>query len=124
MASPPSCASAERAQRRTSAGVARPVAPALGFALGGLAYSLAFAATVGPVAMATVGDRTRGAGLVLLLAVLFVPELLAPWTATLLPRGWHELTSIPAALAAVRDGIAAPVERGEAMARGLAGLTA
>ena len=53
-----------------------------------------------------------------------MPELLAPWTAWLLPGGWHELTSVPAALAAVRAGVAAPMEGAEPLARALAGLVA
>ena len=63
--------------------------------------------------------RSAGAGAtggaLALLAVLALPELLSPWTATpLLPRGWHELTSIPAALAAVRAGVMAPAATGAA----------
>jgi hypothetical protein len=74
--------------------------------LGAVAYALAFAATVGPVAMATVGGRSRGLGYLALLSVLALPEALAPWTSDLLPPGWRELTSIPAALDAVRHGVA------------------
>ena len=73
---------------------------------GALAYALAFAATLGPVAMATVGGRSRGLGYLALLSVLALPEALAPWTSDLLPPGWRELTSIPAALDAVRHGVA------------------
>jgi hypothetical protein len=65
--------------------------------LAAFVYALAFSVTLGPVAMAALGGRSR-AGLVL-------PELLAPWTAALLPSGWRELTSIPAALEAVRTGV-------------------
>jgi hypothetical protein len=104
--------------------VAQPVAPAARTALAGLAYALAFAATIGPIAMATLGARTRAGGYLSLLAVLVVPELLAPWTASLLPGGWHELTSVPAALAAVRAGVASPVEGAEPLARAVAGLVA
>lgn len=73
--------------------------------LGALAYALAFAATLGPLAMATVGGRSRGLGYLALLSVLALPEALAPWTSDLLP-GCRELTSIPAALDAVRHGVA------------------
>ncbi len=89
-----------------------------------LVYVLAFAATVGPVAMAALGARTRAGGYVTLLAVLALPELLAPWTSDLLPRGWTELTSIPAALAAVRIGVTHPLEAGAHAARAAAGLAA
>jgi hypothetical protein len=70
-----------------------------------LVFALAFAGTLGPVAMATLGAASRGRGYSWLLLVLVVPELLAPWTKELLPPGWKELTSIPAALEAVRSGV-------------------
>jgi hypothetical protein len=98
--------------------------PVLRTGAAALVYALAFAATVGPVAMAALGARTRAGGYVTLLAVLALPELLAPWTSDLLPPGWKELTSIPAALAAVRVGVAHPVAAGAHAARGAAGLAA
>ncbi|MGD0530658.1 MAG: hypothetical protein ABSE49_36330 [Polyangiaceae bacterium] len=104
--------------------VAHPTLAAARTSLAALVYALAFAATLGPVAMATLGSRTRSGGLLTLLAVLAVPELVSSWTMTLLPRGWHELTSIPAALAAVRAGVAAPAAMALPMVRGLAGLAA
>jgi hypothetical protein len=104
--------------------VAHPIAPAVRAAIAALVYALAFAGTIGPIAMATLGARTRAGGYLSLLAVLVVPELLAPWTASLLPSGWHELTSVPAALAAVRAGVASPVEGAEPLARAVAGLVA
>jgi hypothetical protein len=70
-----------------------------------LVYALAFSVTVGPLAMAALGGRSRAGGYLTLLAVLVLPELLAPWTRALLPAGWRELTSIPAALEAVRAGV-------------------
>jgi hypothetical protein len=70
-----------------------------------LVYALAFAATIGPLAMAALGARSRAGGYFGLLAVLVLPELLAPWTGALLPKGWRELTSIPAALEALRTGV-------------------
>jgi hypothetical protein len=93
-------------------------------AAGAVAYALAFAATMGPVAMATLGSRSRPGGYLAFLAIVALPELLAPWTASLLPAGWHELTSIPAALAAIRSGVAEPLAHGSALARALAGLCA
>lgn len=104
--------------------VAHPALAAARTSLAAFVYALAFAATLGPVAMATLGSRTRSAGLLTLIAVLAVPELASSWTMTLLPRGWHELTSIPAALAAVRAGVAAPSALALPMVRGLAGLAA
>ncbi|MDP9000705.1 MAG: hypothetical protein M3O46_11405, partial [Myxococcota bacterium] len=87
-------------------------------------YAVAFAVTIGPVAMASLGARSRVGGYFALLAILVVPELLAPWTSALLPRDWHELTSIPAALEAVRDGFAWPFEAWRRGARAVAGLSA
>ncbi len=55
---------------------------------------------------------------------MVVPELLEPWTSAVLPRGWTELTSIPAALAAVRAGVLAPAANGASAARAVAGLAA
>jgi len=104
--------------------VAHPGLTAVRTSAAALAYALAFAATVGPVAMAAVGSRTRAGGFLALVAVLALPELLSPWTAAWLPHGWHELTSIPAALAAVRAGVAAPAAMAVPMARALAGLAA
>lgn len=74
-------------------------------ALAAFAYALAFSVTLGPLAMAALGTGARGVGYVSLAVVIGVPELLASWTAPLLPPGWHELTSIPSALAAVAVGI-------------------
>jgi hypothetical protein len=104
--------------------VARPWWPAARASLAALAYALAFAATIGPVAMATLGGRSRPGGYFTLLAVLVVPELLAPWTGALLPEGWHELTSLPAALGAVRAGVASPTTMAAPLARAIAGLAA
>ena len=92
--------------------------------VGAMAYALVFAVTVGPVALAALGARTRAGGYLTLLAVLVLPEVLGSWTARLLPRGWHELTSIPSALDAVRVGASHPVVSGAHAARALAGLAA
>jgi len=104
--------------------VAHPAFAAMRNGAAGMVYALAFAATLGPVAMAALGARTRSGGYLTLLGVLVLPELVSRWTAALLPHGWHELTSIPAALAAVRAGVAAPATMGLPMARALAGLGA
>jgi hypothetical protein len=101
-----------------------PVQAAARSGVAALAYALAFSATIGPVAMAALSARTRAGGYVTLLAVLVVPELLLPWTSEMLPRGWNELASIPAALEAVRAGAAAPLHAGAQAARALAALAA
>jgi hypothetical protein len=102
---------------------AHPALPALKATASGLAYGLGFAVTLGPVAMATLGARTKAGGYLGLLAVVVVPELLAPWTTKLLPRGWHELTSIPAALEALATGFGG-VDDAVHFARALTGLAA
>ncbi len=87
-----------------------------------LAYALAFAATLGPVTMAALGARSRLTGYLSLLVVLAVPELVAPWTSGFLPPGWSELTSIPAALDARREAVAAPIAMAAHGARAFAVL--
>ena len=96
--------------------------PAAQACVAALVYSAAFAATLGPVAMAALAARTRAVGYMTFLAVLVLPEATARWTTALLPRGWHELTSIPAALAAIQEGVLAPESAGFAMARAIAAL--
>jgi hypothetical protein len=104
--------------------VAHPALVAARATFAALVYSLAFAATLGPVALAALGARSRGTGYVALLAVVVIPELLAPWTSALLPHGWDELTSIPAALEAVGRGAASPIHGAMHLLRGLAILAA
>jgi hypothetical protein len=87
-------------------------------------FALFFAATIGPLAVATLGGRSRGGGYLGLLTVLVLPELLTPWTKDLLPAGWRELTSIPAALEAVRSGVQAAGPASVHAARAAAGLVA
>jgi len=103
---------------------ARPTEALLRSSAGALAYSLAFGLIVGPVAMATLGARARLRGYVALLLVVVLPDLAASWTERhLLPDGWSELASIPAALGALR---AAAFNRPDWLrcARALAGLIA
>jgi hypothetical protein len=97
--------------------------PAVQTTLGALAYGLAFAMTIAPVALAALSASTRTGGYLSLLAVLALPELAAPWTSALLPHGWAELTSIPSALAAVGAVFASPAAAVHA-ARALVGLLA
>ncbi len=106
-----------------AASLARPTGLALQVTVGALAYVLAFAATIAPVAFAALGARSRVAGYLSLVAVVGLPEILAPWTSQALPRGWSELTSIPAALSAVGGAFAST---GAALhaARALVGLLA
>jgi hypothetical protein len=89
-----------------------------------LVFALVFALTMGPVAMAALGGRTRGGAYLALLGVLVLPEVLAPWTQRLLPDGWHELTSIPAALEAVRAGVLSPGPASLHAARAMVALLA
>lgn len=97
---------------------------AIGATFAALAYVLAFAATLGPIAMAALGAGRRGWGYLAFITVLVAPEASARWTRRLLPSGWQELTSIPAALEAVQAGVLAPGVAGLPMIRALAALVA
>jgi hypothetical protein len=91
---------------------------------GALVYSLAFCVMASPVAMATLGARARLRGYLALLLVVVVPDLAASWTERqLLPEGWSELASLPAALGALRAAALASPDLLRT-ARALAGLTA
>jgi hypothetical protein len=68
-------------------------------------FAVAFAATLAPIAIATLGARSRVGGYLALLAVLALPELLQGWSAHVLPEGWAELTSIPGALMTLRSSL-------------------
>lgn len=102
----------------------RSVLPALRATCGGLAYCAAFSATIAPVAMAALSPKSRFAGYLSFLAVLVLPELAGSSTAGLFPSGWRELTSIPAALEAVRAGVESPRSDGLHALRALAVLAA
>jgi|HubBroStandDraft_1064217.scaffolds.fasta_scaffold06787_5 hypothetical protein len=93
-------------------------------AFAALTYALAFAATLGPLAMAALGTGNRLVGYLSLLAVLALPEVLAGWTEPRLPAGWHELTSIPSALSAVAAGVRSGGPSLLHMVRAMAGLAA
>ena len=73
-----------------------------------LVYALAFAGTLGPLAMAALGARSRAGGYGWLLLVLVLPELIAPVTGPMMPTGWRELTSIPGALHGLRVALMPP----------------
>jgi hypothetical protein len=102
----------------------RGTGPVLRLGTGALAYALAFAATVGPVALATLAARTRVRGYLTFAAAMWLPMICERWTSEVLPRHWRELTSVPAALAAVRTAVAFPAIAGAAGARAVAGLAA
>ncbi len=69
-------------------------------------FAVAFAVTFAPLAMATLGGRSRGGGYLALLAVLVLPEAVAPRLAPYLAPRWVSVASIPGALLAVRDSLA------------------
>ncbi len=71
----------------------------------GVVFALAFAATLAPIALATLGARSRVGGYLALLAVLAIPELLQRGTARVLPEGWAELASVPGALTTLRSSL-------------------
>jgi hypothetical protein len=70
-----------------------------------IVFAIAFAATLAPLAMATLGARSRVGGYLALVAVVVIPELLQGGSAHVLPEGWAELASIPAALTTLRSSL-------------------
>jgi hypothetical protein len=70
-----------------------------------LVYALAFSLVLAPVSMAALGARSRIGGYAWLLAIVFLPELFQDATATLVPRTWNDVVSIPAALASLRGSL-------------------
>jgi hypothetical protein len=84
-----------------------------------LVYAVAFATIIGPLALAALGGRSRALGYLVFVAVLCLPELVSPWTRTVLPHGWTELTSIPEALNTLHSP-----ESFASLLRALSGLTA
>jgi len=92
--------------------------------LAAVVFAVAFAATFAPIALATLGARSRGGGYLALLGVLALPELLQPTLARFLPPGWVEVCSIPGALLALRGAIAPPAVDPLALSRALAAVLA
>jgi hypothetical protein len=71
----------------------------------GVVFAVAFAATMAPIALATLGARSRVGGYLALVAVLGIPDLFRGWFAQILPEGWGELASIPGALTTLRSSL-------------------
>jgi hypothetical protein len=71
----------------------------------GLAFAIAFSATLAPIAMAALGARSRAGGYAWLVGILVLPELLAGWTGAVLPRTWSSVLSIPSALSTLRTSL-------------------
>lgn len=71
-----------------------------------IAFSIAFAVVVAPVAFAALGARSRIGGYVFLLALITVPELVVSSLGASIPEGLADVLSIPSALVALRSGLA------------------
>ncbi len=71
----------------------------------GLAFALAFSATLAPIAMAALGARSRAGGYAWLVGILVLPELVAGWTGAILPPAWGRVLSIPSALSTLRSSL-------------------
>jgi len=69
-------------------------------------FGVAFAVTFAPVAMATLGARSRGRGYLALLAVLVVPEILRSSLARFIAPGWLAVCSVAGALLTLRAALA------------------
>jgi predicted cation transporter len=88
---------------------------ALAGAWAGAAYAVAFSAVVAPIALATLGARSRASGYLWLLTVLVLPAIVADWTGQFFPDGWSELVSVPGALDALRESLLGKVDVAEAL---------
>jgi len=88
---------------------------ALDGALAASAYAIAFSLVVAPIAMATLGPRSRASGYVWLLGVLVAPALVAEWTGQLVPDAWSELVSVPGALDALREALLGTIDPARAL---------
>ena len=69
-----------------------------------LAYAAAYALILAPMAIATMGTRSRPRGYILLLAILIVPEL-AQDSLEVIPEHWRSLVGVPSAMATLRDAL-------------------
>jgi hypothetical protein len=74
--------------------------------LAGIAFAIAFAAVVAPVAFAALGARSRLGGYFFLICVVSLPELLVMTMGSSLPESVADVLSIPSALAALRTSLA------------------
>jgi hypothetical protein len=76
--------------------------------LAAIAFGVAFAIVFAPVAIATLGARSRAGGYLALLGVLVLPELLCDLAgaSAIVPQRWLDVCSIPGALLAVRTALA------------------
>jgi hypothetical protein len=87
-----------------------------------LAFGLAFAVVVAPVAFAALGARSRVGGYLFLLGVVVFPEILAGALSEVLPPEVTDVLSIPSALSALRAGIAPGTSDGFRVVRALVAL--
>lgn len=92
--------------------------------LGALAYAIAFAFVIAPVAIAALGAGSRFYGYARLLLVLFVPEWILRLSVGRTPGGLAELCAIPSALAALRSALSAAAFEPLRAARALVALLA
>jgi len=72
----------------------------------GIAFAIAFAAVVSPVAFAALGARSRLGGYLFLITVVMVPELVVMAMGSALPESVADVMSIPSALSALRSSLA------------------
>lgn len=70
-----------------------------------IAFSVAFAAVLAPIAFAALGARSRLGGYFFLIGVVVLPELLVGLLSGVLPPSITELVSIPSALVAIKGSL-------------------
>jgi hypothetical protein len=92
--------------------------------LAAVIFGVAFAVTFAPVAMATLGARSRGLGYLALLSVLVMPELLHASLTRLVGASWASVCSIPGALLALRAALAPTGVDAAMLARSLVAIVA
>ncbi|MBX3186357.1 MAG: hypothetical protein KF819_05045 [Labilithrix sp.] len=71
----------------------------------GVAFAVAFALVVSPVAFAALGARSRLGGYMFLLVVVVFPEMVVAMMGSAIPEGVTDVLSIPSALSALRTAL-------------------
>jgi len=89
-----------------AAGKAHAVLRTMQATAAGVAFAIAFALVMAPVALAALGTRTRLSGYFFLFAILVAPEIVATVVTGPIPAEVTELLSLPSALAALRGSLA------------------
>jgi len=97
--------------------------PEVAWGLGvGLLFAAVFSVLVSLVSLAALGARNRAGGYLVLLALFGLPELVSPFTSTLVPRAWGGLVSLPGMLTTMRSSLLPATFDGALLVRAFAAL--